>query len=189
MVKQVTSGKLSFAAAVSSLWMTFCASFVLAHEVTPTIGDFVVQDGQITLDLRMNVEAFVAGVDLDGMTDINNSDQSDVYDQLRALGAEELEPQVRAFAADWVKGLRVDAGGAITLQLDRVAIDPVDNVELPRASYLTFVGTLPEGAETLEITWPARSGDIVMRQQGVTSPYTGYLTGGSVTGPIRIQDN
>lgn len=186
MVKQITDGKLRFVAAVSSLWIMLCTPFALAHEVTPTIGDFVVEDGQITLDLRMNVEAFVAGIDLDGMTDTNSSDQSDLYDQLRAMAPDALEPEVRAFAADWVSQLSIDANGPVTLRLERVAIDPVDNVELPRASFLTFVGPIPKDAKTIVFTWPVGAGDIVLRQQGVASPYTGYLAGGQNSGSIGL---
>ena len=186
MIKQVTRGKLRFVAAVSSLWLLVISPFALAHEVTPTIGDFVVEDGEITLDLRMNVEAFVARIDLDGMTDINSSDQSDLYDQLRALEPDALEPQVRAFVADWITQLSIDANGPVTLRLERVAIDPVDNVDLPRASFLTFVGVVPAYAQSLVFTWPTGAGDIVLRQQGVAAPYTGYLAGGQNTGPISL---
>ena len=187
MVKQVTGGKLRFVAVVSSLWMMLCASFAWAHEVTPTIGDFVVQDGQITLDLRMNIEAFVAGIDLDGMADTNESDQSDRYDQLRALEPGVLEPQVRGFVTDWLPQLQVDSNaGRVPLSLDRIAIDPVDNVDLPRASFLTFGGVLPDGARTLIVTWPDGAGDMVLRQQGVEAPFTGYLEGGQSSDPIPI---
>ncbi len=190
MFKQVTAGKLRFVTAVSSLWMILGACFAHAHEVTPTIGDFVVQEGQITFDLRMNIEAFVAGVNLDGMTDINDSDQSDLYDQLRALEPVALEGQVRSFIVEWLPQMGVETNaGRVDLDLERIAIDPVDNVELPRASFLTFGGLLPDGARSLVVTWPEGAGDMVLRQQGVEAPFTGYLEGGQSTDPIPISGN
>lgn len=45
--------------------------------MTPTIGDLTVQEGILTLVLRLNVEAFVTGIDLDGMLDTNTSAKSD----------------------------------------------------------------------------------------------------------------
>ncbi len=187
MIKQVTAGKLRFVAAVSSLWMMLCASLTGAHEVTPTIGDFVVEDGQIILDLRMNVEAFVAGINLDGMTDVNDSDQSDRYDMLRALEPQELDGLVRSFVNDWVLqlGVKTDVGD-VALLLKQTAIDPVGNVELPRASVLTFSGDLPQGARTVVVRWPQGGGDLVLRQQGVSAPFTGYLAGGQSTDPISL---
>lgn len=187
MFKQVTAGKLRFVTAVSSLWMMLCACFASAHEVTPTIGDFFVQEGEITFDLRMNIEAFVAGINLDGMTDINDSEQSDLYDQLRALEPGALEGQVRSFIVEWLPQMGVETNaGRVDLNLERIAIDPVDNVELPRASFLTLGGVLPDGVRTLVVTWPEGAGDMVLRQQGVEAPFTGYLEGGQSTNPIPI---
>lgn len=187
MFKQVTAGKLRFVTAVSSLWMMLCACFASAHEVTPTIGDYFVQEGEITFDLRMNIEAFVAGINLDGMTDINDSEQSDLYDQLRALEPGALEGQVRSFIVEWLPQMGVETNaGRVDLNLERIAIDPVDNVELPRASFLTLGGVLPDGVRTLVVTWPEGAGDMVLRQQGVEAPFTGYLEGGQSTNPIPI---
>lgn len=62
-----------------------------AHEVTPTIADFDSSDGQVNLVLRLNVEAFVAGIDLDGRSDTDESDRSDDYDLLRNMSQQELD--------------------------------------------------------------------------------------------------
>ncbi len=186
MVSIITPRKLRFLALVSSMWCVLCAGVAAAHEVTPTIGDFAITDGQITLDLRMNVEAFVAGIDLDGMADTNDSDLSDTYDRLRALEPEALDPLIRDFVGTWLPTLTLEANGQIRLTLSSLAIEPVANVALPRATILSFVGDLPEGARTLVLGWPAGAGDMVLRQQGVEAPYTGYLQGGQTTGAIPL---
>ena len=64
---------------MSSLAMVTLASDGQAHEVTPTIADFRVEDGQIAFDLRLNIEAFVAGIDLDGRGGTNESAPSNEY--------------------------------------------------------------------------------------------------------------
>lgn len=186
MAKQVTTHRLGFLAVLSTLWVGLSTVFAIAHEVTPTIGDFSAKDGVLTLDLRMNVEAFVAGIDLDGMTDTNDSNLSDSYDALRALEASDLEPQVRAFADDWLPGLRIDANGPVSLSIDRVDIAEIGNVDLPRATHLILSGALPEGARVLQLTWPDGAGDMVLRQQGVEDPFTGYLEGGATSEPIPL---
>nr|WP_245626863.1 HupE/UreJ family protein [Aestuariivita boseongensis] len=166
--------------------MVFCASIALAHEVTPTIGDFRVQDGRIEMELRLNAEAFVAGIDLDGMADTNDSDQSDVYDDLRALEPEALEPRLRAFMESWLPRIGMDANGPVTLQLDGVTVDPVGNVDLPRPSFLRLSGDLPDGARVMVFTWPDGAGDMVLRQMGVEEPFTGYLEGGQSSDAIPL---
>ena len=55
---------LWLAALLSTVLLISAAQVVRAHEVTPSIADLTVSDGQLTLSLRLNVEAYVAGVDL-----------------------------------------------------------------------------------------------------------------------------
>jgi len=171
---------------LSSLAMITVVSAVRAHEVTPTIADFRVEDGQVAFDLRLNIEAFVAGIDLDGMEDTNNAAQSVDYDSLRGLNQAELEPMVRQFAEEWLETLRVSASGTVQLTVADVVIPQVGDVEVPRASYLMLNGNIPAGARSLTLHWPKGSGGVVLRQNGVDDPYTGYLQGGETTPPIPL---
>ena len=59
-----------------------------AHEVTPTIADFAVEGGELQMQLRLNAEAFVAGIDLDTHQDTDEAGQAGDYDLLRALPPE-----------------------------------------------------------------------------------------------------
>ncbi len=158
-----------------------------AHEVTPTIADFDSSDGQVNLVLRLNVEAFVAGIDLDGRSDTDESDRSDDYDLLRNMSQQELEPMVRLFAEDWVPEIRLEAGGPVSLQLEEVSIPDVGDPSLPRSTQLAFSGSLPSSALYLNLTWPKGSGALVLRQNGVPEPYTGYLLGGLRSPSIALK--
>lgn len=171
---------------LSSLAMVTLSSAVRAHEVTPTIADFRVEDGQVAFDLRLNIEAFVAGINLDGIEDTNNAAQAVDYDSLRGLNQAELEPMVRQFAEEWLETLRVTAGGTVQLIVSDVVIPQVGDVEVPRASYLMLNGTVPAGARSLTLHWPKGSGGVVLRQNGVEDPYTGYLQGGEASPPIPL---
>ncbi|MCE8520097.1 HupE/UreJ family protein [Ruegeria pomeroyi] len=175
--------KLAFVALLSSP-LTGVAS---AHEVTPTVADLRVENETVILDLRLNVEAFVAGIDLDGLGDTDDSDGSDSYDQLRAMGAAELEPKVRDFAVAWKEQLSLNAGGVpLELSYEGARIPVVGNPDLPRVSHLLLTAYLPAGAASLTLTWPSGAGALVLRQQGVDDPYTGYLQGGESSPPIPL---
>ncbi len=176
--------KLRFCAALSTLWLLVAGA--AAHEVTPTIGDLSVQDGQLRLELRLNVEAFVAGIDLDGMADTDASDLSDRYDDLRSMDSVSLERLVRDFASGWATTIRAEANGPISWAYEGIRIPVVGNPDLPRASELLLIGALPEGAQSVRITWPDGAGALVLRQQGVEQPYTGYLRGGETSPPIAL---
>ncbi|MHA6261963.1 HupE/UreJ family protein [Arenibacterium sp. CAU 1754] len=178
--------KLVFIAFLSTLGVLTASPQVRAHEVTPTIGDLKVENDLLTLDLRLNIESFVAGIDLDGMTDTNASDKSDRYDALRAMAPKDLIPLGRDFAHRWLPELIVDVGGQVALEVRELTIPPVGDADLPRASHLVLVGQVPPGTPLLTLTWPDGAGDLVLRQQGVDDPYTGYIEGGSTSEPITL---
>lgn len=178
--------KLTFVALVSSLWLLLGAGFGRAHEVTPTIADLRVSEGRLTLDLRLNVESFLAGIDLDGLENTEETDQSDLYDQYRAQSPDELTPQMMEFARGWVSRIALDAGAAVPLQVERVEIPPVGDADLPRASHLFLSAELPDGTRNITLGWPGGAGDLVLRQQGVDEPFTGYIKGGQTSAPISI---
>jgi HupE / UreJ protein len=159
---------------------------VAAHEVTPTIGDLTVTNGQLTLDLRLNVEAFVAGINLDGMDDTDASDQSSTYDRLRALNEAEFTPKVLAFARTWIKQIIVMADGPVALDVASIVIPDVGAQDLPRSSHLILTGKVTPRADRLVLTWPKGAGNLVLRQQGVDDPFTGYVEAGKTTPEIPI---
>ncbi|WP_353344643.1 HupE/UreJ family protein [Aquicoccus sp. SU-CL01552] len=158
-----------------------------AHEVTPTIADMAVRDGILTLDLRLNAEAFVAEINLDGLTDTNATARSGLYDSLRAQPPEVFAPRLRDFAETWVGQIRVTAGGPVALEVADVSVPEVGDPGLPRASHLVLRGRLPEGSHSLTLAWPFGAGDLVLRQQGVEDPFTGYIAGGIQTPPIALK--
>ncbi len=158
-----------------------------AHEVRPAIGDLSVEDGVVRLSLALNAEALVAGVDLDGVEDTDNTDRSDQVDQLRALEPAELEERLRAIVPQIITAMNLRTEGqVIDFEVNKVVIDPVGNVELPRDTLLVLTGPAPAGAQTLELDWPREYGTMVLRQQGVEEPFTGYLSGGQGSGPIDL---
>lgn len=171
-------------AAVSSAVL---ATGAQAHEVTPSIADLTVSDGQVTLDIRANLEAFVAGIDLTAIEDTNQSDASGEYDRLRALPPEELEAEMRRVWPSFAEDMRIitDLGPVKETLLD-ITVEPTPDLDLPRVSTLHITAELPPMASSVQIDWPASYGALVVRQQGVENPYTGYLTDGTPSDPINI---
>ncbi|APG46926.1 Hydrogenase/urease accessory protein [Phaeobacter porticola] len=170
------------------VWLVLAASHSngLAHEVTPTIADFEIVDGQMEMQLRLNAEAFVAGIDLDGMMNTDTAEQAQDYDSLRALGPDELRPMVQLFAEDWVQTFSVIANGAVPLQVGEIEIPEPGDITLPRSTGIQLIGPVTPGARGLKIGWPKGSGGVVLRQNGVDQPYTGYLQGGETTPTIPL---
>ena len=170
--------KLTLLALVSSVVM-FAGGPSRAHEVLPTIGDMEVVEGRLTFALEGNLESYVAGIDLEGLEDTNAAENSDDYDTLRALPPGAMAERVRVFWPTMAEEMRILVDGApVDLRLDGVNVPEVGNPDLPRSSTLTVSAALPDGAEAVQIDWPARYGVLVLRQMGVEEGWDGYLSGG-----------
>ena len=177
--------KLRLRALVSSLILS--APILQAHEVTPSIGNLSLDGSAITLELRVLGEAFLAGIDLDGLASTTDSDGDAAYDALRATDPAVLEPQLEAFFAGW-SAMQANADDkAMDFQVSNVAVPEVGNTDLPRASVVTLVAEFPAGAKEMTLHWPGGAGDLVLRQQGVPDPWTGFLTGGDTSPPIQMR--
>lgn len=170
---------------LSSLVVSF-ASAARSHEVTPTIGNLTVQGGRVELDLRLNIEAFLAGIDLDGLIDTNTSAKSERYDELRSMNQSQLKPLVDDFSGKWLKTIGLNAPDRIDLSLESFQIPEVGDPELTRASHLLLTAQISDQAQFLTIEWPDGAGDLVLRQNDVEQPFTGLVRGGEKTPRISI---
>ena len=160
---------------------------LMAHEVRPAIADLTVADGTVTLEIALNAEAMIAGVDLDDLVDTDETPLSDTVDTLRALEPEALGQRLTALAPQIAEGLDLRAdGAAVALALSGFTVDPVGDVSLPRDSQVVFTGAVPEGTQAVTVTWPRGYGALVLRQQGVVEPFTGYLAGGEISPVIPL---
>ena len=166
--------KLAIAVILSS-------TIVRAHEVVPTIADLAIEDGQATLSMRINIEAFLAGVDLDSVENTDNSAEAGDYNALRALPADEIATRAALLLTRWnAAPLLSTGGGALALGTASLTIPEGIDPELPRIAEWQLVAPIGSDAQTITVTWPDGAGSLVLRQQGVEAPFTGLIEGGSV---------
>lgn len=158
-----------------------------AHEVQPTIGDLTVAEGQAELVLELNVEAFLAGIDLDGLEDTDDAANAAGYDALRALPDAEIMTRAVDLLAGWnaLPMVTVD-GQPVALRSAEISVPEQVDLELPRVTRWQLLGDVPSGATQVQVTWPAGGGAMVLRQQGVEAPFTGYLDGGDTSPVIAL---
>ncbi|WVX49058.1 hypothetical protein ROLI_021440 [Roseobacter fucihabitans] len=179
--------KLLLLGVMSTAGLAITAPRGLSHELVPTIADMTVLDAQsVVLDFRINLEAFLAGVDLDAAQNTDDDDAGEAYTTLRGLGASELRARVPQLVDLWNQARLGEADGALVFGITRVEVPEGLSEELPRISLLTLTALLPEGARNMTLNWPDGSGALVLRQQGVDAPFTGYLAGGETSPPIAF---
>lgn len=150
------------------------------------MADVEISDHDVVLSIRMNLDAILVGVNLNGLDDTNNSDLAGEYDALRALDAEHLR---RRAYEDWDKvapHIRIKSGGTV-LETTLVAVqveDPGD-LALARDTIVTLQAMLPEGDSPVTVGWDESFGDLVVRQVGAgDGAYTGYLKDGNDSEPL-----
>ncbi len=158
-----------------------------AHEVLPAIADMTETNGTLTFSVDLNLEGFIAGVDLASTSDTNQSPQAAQYDALHAESPAGLEARFRTFWPGMANGIRIVAdGAALTPELTSVTIPEVGDPELPRTSTIVFTATLPAGTKSVQVGWSAPYGALVLRQMGVDAPYDGLLNNGALSEPIAL---
>lgn len=158
-----------------------------AHELNPTIADLTVTDGKAELTLRLNAEAFLAGLDLDALIDTDEATEADRYDALQAQAGEEIANEFKAQSDTFLRGLTLAANEtAIPLTLDSVQTPAASIPEVARLSLATFTAQLPANTNEITVSWGQGYGAFVLRQQGVTEPYTGILQGGDTSPAIPV---
>lgn len=172
---------------LSTLLVTSTPAY--AHEISPAIADLSQQGNSLHLDISVNMEAILAGIDQSAYGDTNNAPQAPSYDRLRALPDAQLGERARTAWADIAPLLHLGAGGAgtpLALNLDAVTVTPEPLSELPRETVLTLTAALPVGTQAVTFGWDASLGMLVVRQQGVEDPYTAVLEQGATSAPIAL---
>ncbi|MBV0912625.1 HupE/UreJ family protein [Anianabacter salinae] len=182
--------KLVYRRVVSSILLALALTFAApsgAHEVRPAIADLTLEGSTARIQVTLALEALVAGVDLQGLSDTDESPNAARYDRLRALPPADLRAALDEAWPDIRDGFVFEVDGArLVPQIVETDIPPVGNAELPRDSVLTIAADLPPGDAPLQVGWIAEYGPLVVRQQGAGDGegYSGYLTGGQLSDPI-----
>ena len=166
------------------LTLTMCS--VQAHEVTPAVSDLTLDGQTVNLDISLNIESFMAGIDLESLTDTDDSEGAGDYDRYRSMAGDELASEFRTFWPQMQNKIAINAEEPLALTLRNVSVPETGNIDLPRTSAISITALLPEGASGITIDWPADYGALIIRQQGVDAPYTGYLESGTSSELIPV---
>lgn len=179
--------KLNLWLLMSSLGIVLSTGTTAAHEVVPTIADLTVIDGEAVIEIQVNLEAQLSGIDLDTVQDTDNAANAGDYDALRALPGDDIAARAAALVDRWNSAPLLSADqDPIVLRLVSVQVPDVQDNALPRISDAELRGVVAPGTRTLQVVWPEGAGDLVLRQQGVEAPFTGLIAGGDSSGPVSV---
>lgn len=156
-----------------------------AHEIQPSVADITISTETIEIALNWVIEAPVAGLDLEGISNTNDADGAEDYDRLRAFAPEEL---AAAFTAAWPEiRSQITAemdGTELELGVAGIDVPEIGDLELQRNSRIVLSGPLPAGEAGLIFGWDAALGPLVVRQLGVENGYAAFLENGRLSDEI-----
>jgi hypothetical protein len=176
---------LAWLIVMSTAALVTFAQATRAHELRPTIADIEISADHVNLTLFLVLEPIIAGIDLEGLTDTNDSPLSKEHDVLRALPPNELAAQFRTIWPDISKSIILRAGVAnMAMHIDRIEIPEVGNTDLPRDSKVFLSAALPADNSAISLTWGKGLGLLALRQIGDAATYEAMLSGGDTSAKL-----
>lgn len=168
-----------------ALWLAAATGTARAHEVQPAVSDVLIGQDRVQISIIMTLEAPLAGLDLFGLSNTNDSSESDRYDELRALPPDALEARFREFWPAMASRITLRAGETeLAPELDGLTVPPVGEPGVARFSTLRLSAALPDDGSPVVFGWARSLGAIIVRQTGVEDGYTGFLQGGDLSDPM-----
>lgn len=173
--------KLALLAALS-----MAAFPALAHEVRPAVADVAVGEARVEITIRLTLEPMLAGMDLTGLEDTNDSPLAARYDALRSEDPAALAATLEASWPALAARIQVMAGETkLVPELVGVTVPEVGDTDLPRDSVLVISADLPGDGTPVQVGWDAAFGSIAVRQaEGDANSYAALLQGGVLSEPL-----
>ena len=159
----------------------------LAHEITPNIADISINRKSITVELRFNVEAFLARIDLSLIQDTDDAEQISNYKNLRTLNSDSLSALFQENWQHFSNQIEINSstlGKVVKLDFVSLSVPYLEELDLPRLSIVTFNVNLPDiGAVTFRLN--EIFGSTILRQFGVEEGLTQYLAPGQTSDAMQ----
>lgn len=117
----------------------------------------------IGMNLQLNLEAILAGIDPD-LKDTNDSPNAPEYNRLRALPPAELQKEWEAFKPELLAGLNIQLDGKrIEPTFTEAVFKEVGDLTLARSTDLKFNAKLPPDAKVFTFNWLEKFGRVTLR--------------------------
>ncbi|MBT5799052.1 MAG: HupE/UreJ family protein [Alphaproteobacteria bacterium] len=166
-----------------------------SHEIMPAISELSFQEEQVNIDIVLSIELFIAEIDASIITDTNNSDKSNVYDELRSLDSNQLKQIFTDKYSSFAELLTIRSNmGEIRPRLAHIKVIENNNLSYPRESKISLVAPLTQDDTEIEFGWNKQLGPLIVRQVLANAGnnhsdtedelYTTYLSPGNISDPI-----
>ena len=175
-----------------SLWPL--AQSADAHQLRPAIVNLeFTQNGWVKVHIQTNIESLIAGID-SSHDDTDDSPQTELYNQLRALSSEQLTREFKLLEESIISQLNLAFDGVKSdLSLVRLDIPVIGNLDKSRLSDLHLLAFIPNPSDSdkPDVTWqyPKKFGNNVAHfyyDQTPQEKTSHWLTDGVMSPPFEL---
>ena len=175
-----------------SLWPL--AQSADAHQLRPAIVNVeFTQNGSVKVHIQTNIESLIAGID-SSHDDTDDSPQTELYNQLRALSSEQLTREFKLLEKSIISQLNLVFDGVKSdLSLVRLDIPVIGNLDKSRLSDLHLLAFIPNPSDSdkPQVTWqyPKKFGNNVAHfyyDQTPQEKTSHWLTDGVMSPPFQL---
>ena len=157
-----------------------------SHEVNPAIADILQKKDGVQLEIRLNIEALLSGIDLSNVSNTDEAKQSAKYDFYRGRSDIDLKSDFSEIWPSLETEIKIKQDNElVALKLKNVIVEGQENFDYPRFSTIVFVASV-DPYRPFSFQWSKVYGDIVLRGQGSENGFTQYLQAGIESSDITI---
>ena len=164
------------------------ASNAQSHEVNPAIADLSQKKDGVQLEIRLNIEALLSGIDLSNVSNTDEAKQSAKYDFYRGRSEIDLKSDFSKIWPSLETKIKIKQDNElVALKLKNIIVEGQENFDYPRFSTIVFVASL-DPYRPFSFQWSKAYGDIVLRGPGSENGFTQYLQAGIESSDITIDE-
>ena len=164
------------------------ASNAQSHEVNPAIADILQKKDGVQLEIRLNIEALLSGIDLSNVSNTDEAKQSAKYDFYRGRSEIDLKSDFSKIWPSLETKIKIKQDNElVALKLKNIIVEGQENFDYPRFSTIVFVASV-DPYRPFSFQWSKTYGDIVLRGPGNENGFTQYLQAGIESSNITIDE-
>ena len=164
------------------------ASNAQSHEINPAIADILQKKDGVQLEIRLNLEALLSGIDLSNVSNTDEAKQSAKYDFYRGRSDIDLKSDFSEIWPSLQTEIKIKQDNElVALRLKNIIVEGQENFDYPRFSTIVFVANV-DPYRPFSFQWSKAYGDIVLRGPGSENGFTQYLQAGIESSDITISE-
>jgi len=162
------------------------ASNAQSHEINPAIADILQKKDGVQLEIRLNLEALLSGIDLSNVSNTDEAKQSAKYDFYRGRTDIDLKSDFSEIWPSLETEIKIKQDNElVALRLKNIIVEGQENFDYPRFSTIVFFVSV-DPYRPFSFQWSKAYGDIVLRGPGSENGFTQYLQAGIESSDITI---